>query len=250
MAVRVLPSSSPPIFTPFHLFCHSFPPPFQWCPTVFADSSHIAAHVSLLSTHAAIYLPLSIIFDLIFFVSPLIHPSFSLSHLQSVHTHSLPVSSELPGIIYCLMANSSSHQPSGALPYLLIFIPFVLVCVLVAVCVCVRVCRTCTQQKIKCPRTSCTFELLVKWPADWEIDRLDVWRLIGRYWMICLLPAHVFVWCTHVPIRACGYTLSPTIDCNDYMSVNSASLQIFFTLGGFSRHRLSKYGENQVVAQH
>lgn len=53
--------------------------------------------------------------------------------IYSPSTRPASVSSELPGIIYCLMVYSSSHQPSSALLYLLIFISFVLVCA----CVCV-----------------------------------------------------------------------------------------------------------------
>lgn len=56
-----------------------------------------------------------------------IHSLLFLSWSFAVFPHKLQ-ESELPGIIYCLMAYSSSHKPRGAFLYLSIFIPFVLLC--------------------------------------------------------------------------------------------------------------------------
>lgn len=84
--------------------------------------------------------------------SPLVHPS--------------SVSSEQPRIIYCLMAYRGSHQPRGASLYLLISIPFVLVCVRDSDSM--RAGQR-HKTKIKISRLFYRFEVLVKWPvlSDW-----------------------------------------------------------------------------------
>lgn len=65
--------------------------------------------------------------------SPSSFKPLSLSLICSPLVHPSSVSSELPRIIYCLMAYRSSHQPRGASLYLLISIPFVLVCLCMTV---------------------------------------------------------------------------------------------------------------------